>query len=740
MATIIFTDKSGKELSIDPDPLSLFGKYVVNQAVVEIAAQSDQDLSKTPQGNPSEIKDFTVPFVPLSFKQPVSLGTHDEELNIEAKTGGSLSLATGKSVFDKELYDKVNVPVDQKYLSATIKATLETDFKGKKGDLKFGFDAGADATLTSSHPVQAADPLLPAIEKSLSDFILAADLEDIIQMPPQTVASFEGTGTLKLSFELNAPLNPVQLAAVPTGVANAGIVVNLTPKLGVAVTPTLTGGYKVQVTKVDPDTVMLAYSKQAGRKLEVTLTASEGVSASAGQADLLQQFLNGVFPKDAKLPENDLKALNIGDDEIKAMEDAIKGGIQKSLQVSLQEQLDASTEHGNAFLYRIKLSGLNDESKQAINYAIDGDLGKLEGPTTGPTLAGIESLRSIATTTKEECRAFKVNLFGILNVGTLHDYIQKTKWVTDSDTNAVTIIDTDSASEVGYDIHNLAEDSRKLRRLLADGALATCIYRVSKTGYQPDIAVKCWDFELTQSAGLGQMNSYLNVASALNLNVDSARQKLATVHPPFGRTIFNAEIDLEGAQIDPLFFDEQGNPKTETTYEVIGRRALVRTLPAGLDPAIDKARRAALNDDELWKQMRAAGNFPSIRTLLEQRLGQPAGFDVLASDIFGDYLIVEWWASAMAGTARALSNLRRFLDQNKGIDPNNNSLSKLRGELNKQLEAALRKAHDRFDQPWAVAAMDDLSGHTAEASVVISNPELTLKLMRQKAGALRAAA
>ena len=740
MATIKLTDKFGNESKLDPAPLSLFGKYVIRQAAVEIAVQSDQDLAKTPQGSPSEVKDFTVPFVPLSFTQPVSLGTGNAELTIQAKTSGSMSLGSGKSIFEKELYDKVNMQADQKYLTTTVKATVDTDFSGKQGDLKFGFDAGAAATLSSSQPVKATDLLIPAIEKSLSNFILAADLEDIIHMPPQTVASFEGTGTLKLSFDLNAPISPVQLASVPTGVANMGIEVNLTPKLGVAVSPSLTGGYKVQVTKIDQDTVLLAYSKQAGRKLEVTFTANEGISATAGQVDVLQQFLNLVFPKDAKLPENDLKALNIGDDEIKAMENAIKGGIQKSLQFSLQEQLDASTEHGNAFLYRIKLSALNDESKQALHHAIDGDLSIMEGGKTFPALAGIESLRSIATTTKEQCQAFKVNLFGILNAGTFHDYIRKTTWITDTDTNAVTIIDTDSASEVGYDIYNLAEDSRKLHRLLADGALATCIYRAGKTGYQPDITVKCWAFDLTQSAGLGQMNSYLNVASGLNLNVDEARQKLATAHQPFGRTIFNAEIDLEGAHIDDLFLDEHGNPRTERTYEVIGRKALVGTLPADLDPAVDKARRTALNDDELWKQMRDAGSFPNVRSLLERLLGQPAGFEVLASDIYVDYLIIEWWADAMAEAATALSNLRRFLGQHTGVDPHNNNLSKLRGELNKKLESALRKAHDRFDQPWAVVAMDDLSGHTAEASVVISNPELTLKLRRDKAVALRTAA
>jgi hypothetical protein len=725
MAKINLKDSSGNEWNLDPDPLSLFGKYVVSHAAVEIAAQSGQEFSKSAGGGPSQIKDFTVNFVPLSLQQPVALGTNGVELTIAAKTSGCIALTSGRSILDKELYDKVDLADDQKYITTTLKATLDADVTGKQGDLKFGFDAGTDATLTSSQPVEATEPLVPAIEKSLSNFILAADLEDIIHMAPQTVASFEGNGTLKLSFEIDAPISPLQLATVPTGTANLGIAVDIAPKIGVSVAPSLTGGYKVQVTKVDPDTVLLAYSKQAGRKLEATFAASAGISVTAGGNDLLQQFLNSVFPQDAKLPENDLKALNIGDDEIKVMENAIKGGIQKSLQLSLQEQLDASTENGNAFLYRIKLSALDAASKRAINHAIDGDLSLMKA---GKALAGIENLRCIVTTTKEQCRAFKVNLFGILNAGTLHDYLQNTDWITDPDTHSVTIIDTVGASEVGYDIRNLAQDSRKLHRILADGALATCAYRASKTGYQPAMTVKCWAFDLTQSAGWGVIQSYLNVASALKIDVATASQKAANTHQPFGKTVFNAEVDLADAQIDHLFFDQYGNPHLEAEYEYAGRQALLKTLPVDLDSRIAQFRRAALNNADLWRQMRDAGSYPNVRTVLAASFGQPAGFEVLACDVYGDYLIVEWWASAMTEAAQALSNLRRFLAANKGIDPHNNSLSKLRGELNKQLKAALSAAHDRFDQPWGVVAMDDMAGQKVQASVVISSPELSLDL------------
>jgi hypothetical protein len=348
-------------------------------------------------------------------------------------------------------------------------------------------------------------------------------------------------------------------------------------------------------------------------------------------------------------------------------------------------------------------------------------------------LAGITAVRSILTDTREQSRALKLNLFGILNAGSLREFLQSSKWIVDGDTGDITVIDTIKASEAGYSIDNLAKDSRKLRHVLADGAFATCTYKASKTGYQPDIKIGFWAFDLNQTGTISLLRDYFQVATAMRLSTaDAATQELASARAPVGRTIFNAEITLDGALIDRLFFDQSGQARKKEEYEKLGREALLATLPADLDPDILKARQSAVNDDQLWQAMVRAGSFPAISSILKARYGNSAKFETVAMDIWGDYLIVEWWAEAMAGVSEPLADLRVFLSKQRITDPHNNTLSKLRGVLNARLKSVIANAHDRFSQPWGLMAMDLASGGRADAKFTISSPGLSLTLARKQ--------
>jgi hypothetical protein len=726
MATIKLGD-DGATLSVDlqPDPVSLFGKYVLHGGLNEIAAQVSRSLTKRPDGTDPEIRDWDTATTGITFKQPIPLGTSDEELSVGVS--GSMSTCKLSSLCDAELYEKVQgLPADnQKYLSMSLKATLSANFNGKAGDLKLGFDAGTDVTLTSSQPANDTDLLLPAVKASLERFMLPADIEDISRMPPLSVASVEGNGSLQLSVELDAPIDPVPLASVPTGILGASIAVSEAAKLGVKIAPSIRGGYRMQVTKLDNKSALLSYSKKKGATLEVTFTGSVGISGTAGDTDVVQSFLNAVI-LDAKLPENDIRNLGISAAEIGAIASAIKGGIQKSLQFSLQEQLDVSTEHGTAFLYRINLSALDAASRLAVSKAIDGDLSLMVG-----NLAGVSVVRSIVTDTREQSRAFRVNLFGVLNLGSVHDYIQKAEWRQDGDTGDVTLIDTTSASDIGYKINNL-DKAQNLRRILADGVLATCVYKTSQTGYQPNITADCWAFDLQEKPGRSLILSYGDVAVALGLNgAEAAKQKLLAAPPPFGRTIFNAEIRIDGTLFDSLFFDRNG-ARLLMDYEKIGRQASRQTPPPDVPEEILRVRQDALQDDVLWSQMTAKGDFQHVRAILKDRLGDVWGFDTIANLIYSDYTIVEWWGRAMSNVAKPLEDLRTYLKNQTVTDPNSNTLSKMRGNLNKQLTAAIKEVHDQFAEPWGLVAMDLASGQKAQANFLIDSGILKVFLSREK--------
>jgi hypothetical protein len=335
----------------------------------------------------------------------------------------------------------------------------------------------------------------------------------------------------------------------------------------------------------------------------------------------------------------------------------------------------------------------------------------------------------------------KLNLFGILNAGSFHDFIQKTEWITDADTGDITLIDSLNASQVGYRIDNLAKDSNKLRHVIADGELATCVYKASQTGYQPNITTSFWVFDLNQTGTLALARSYLNVAVAMNLiDGDAAKAKLTAAHVPLGRTIFNAQITLDDSLVDKVFFDQSGHARKRDEYERLGREAMLSTLPPDLDGDIFHARHNALSNDQLWKQMADAGSFPNVAAVLKPQFGNSPKFNVMAADIYGDYIIITWWASAMADVAAPLEHLRQYLKSQTITDPHNNTLSKLRGNLNKQLRTAISDAHDRFSQPWGLVVMALASGRSGDATFTISSSGIATTLSRKAKAAVAAGA
>jgi len=273
-----------------------------------------------------------------------------------------------------------------------------------------------------------------------------------------------------------------------------------------------TGEYNVQVSKLDATHVLLGYSRARGKELDVNFRSGINVSAALGSFDLISILLKALSP-DAALSVDDLKKAGLKDDEIEAISTAIQAGIERSLELAFKAELDFSDERTSAFLYEIDLSAPDDAASVAVRSALRGDLSGVEGGH----LAGVKSLRSVTGTVRERTRKLNLNLFGVLNVGSITELVQKSTFIVDPDTGDITIIDKTAASEVCLTVNNFAKDAAKLRRILADGFLATCVYRASQTGFKLNIKSRCWAFELRKSTSFSQIQEYLNMATTLGL-------------------------------------------------------------------------------------------------------------------------------------------------------------------------------------------------------------------------------
>jgi hypothetical protein len=713
MVTIHLTDQFGLDVKLDPDPASVFVKYVKGLTEANASVKDGKNISTDTVGD----YPFTTQAIGVSFQQPVPLVTTDVELCIKPNVSGCIALSAGSKLLDKTLFDKPDAkPLwGQKYLSAALEASLAGDLTDKSGDLQFGFNAGSDVVLKYSQPVNATDELVSALKTTLNSFTIPGDLEDLNGMDEKSIASVKGTGTLTFTGAVNVLTVTNPLATIAAGIPKLGaLTLQEGGSIGVTASLKFTGGYELQVSKLDANRILLAYSRMNGEALDVSITGEIGLSGGLGDFDLIKTLLQTVS-HDLQPSVNDLKKAGLSDDEIAAICSAIKGGIQRSLQVALTAALDLSDDYTKAFLYEIDLSALDDAGKLAVHSAIDGNLSALESGN----LTGVQALRSVIRATQERAVKLNLNLLGILNVGSVSDLLQTSMLVVDPDTGDITVMDKTTASNVGLTVSNLAKDGDKLRRILADGFLATCAYRTSQTGFRSNITSKCWAFTLHQSTNLDQIENYLNIAVGLGLmargDADKELAEASTIRQ-FGRSILRAESSYDDALFRILFFDALGQIRPQDYYEKTGRQAMAATLAPG-DPT-NQARLLPLTSDDVWSKM--SGGQTTFPTLF-------SGYNAVEiADIAGDYSIIKWWASAMHSLGQSLSNLLAFLNNSGVKDPNNDTFIALRGDLNETLKAVAQKTHDRFAEPWGLVAMDMASGGQSPTSLLITCPRLSL--------------
>jgi hypothetical protein len=729
MATIHLTDDFGLDVEVSPDPISVFAKYVKGLAGGHVSLKDQHDLGLDTIG--------TYPFksqcLGVCFDEPVPLGTSAVELTITPKVSGSINLDDGSDLLDSTLYARPEAQplMDQKYLSLGLHASIEGDLS-QLGDLQFGFAAGTEVVLTYSRPVAPADKLVPSLKAAFQSFTLPGDLEDLDRMAAGSITSVEGTGTLTFSGTVNllATVNP--LATVATGASFLkGLSLDGSGSIEVNTSVTLDGGYQLQVSKLDANRFLLGYFRNRGSEFDINFTSEVALTAGTKTFDLIPILLKAVS-SDVKAPSAELDeataAAGLADDDASSISDtiatAIKAGIQRNLAISFAADLDLSNEHTAAFLYEIDLAALDAGGRMAVHRALDGNLSAIDSGK----LAGISVLRTVFGTSRDQTRALTVNLLGILNVGSVRELLAESTLVIDPDTGDITITDQTTASEVGYTINNFAKDGAKLRQLLADGFLATCVYRASQTGFKTDVKSTGWAFALTQSTSYHQIEDYLNIAASLNLiSRDEAGQRLAQVQSvrQFGKTIFLAASKYDDPLFESLFLD-QGQVLPQSFYEQIGRQAMAATLPpSDPDDPIRQARLLPLTNSKVWDSM--SGGQTTFRSVLSAYKSN----EVELSDIIGDYSIIKWWAQAMHDLGVALADMQAFLKSNDVKDPNNNTFIRKRTDLDQKLERVLRQTHNRFAEPWGLVAMDMASRQRSDTSVLLTSPRLSISLSRK---------
>jgi hypothetical protein len=633
--------------------------------------------------------------------------------------------ATGSNLFDADPFRvAAKVPDQVGYASVGFQGSLDLGVSGSEGDLTFGFDKSATVALQylKAFPLGAGEPRLgEAVCQTLSAFVIPADMSDLAALGINDIATVSGQGSLKVSGGVRVSVLPNPLASVDLPLGAGTVAVKAGASVGLSASVVITGSYQVRARRTDADTIELSYLRQSGTTLKVDISASAGITAKLGDIDLIASFLGAISTD----PVGDKSLLTgLQPPEVKTLSDAIKGGLDHSLQASLDIVLAASTDDQAAFRYEIQPARLNATASDAVHRALDGDLTRLtsmeDDMQPGGILApGVKMVNSVFSKTRDRSVSLKVNLLGILNYLTVSELIRNSEILTDPVSGDVTIKETVTGNSISAVTEPMARNEA-LRKAIFDSVLATTTYRAGKAVALPELTCQQMHFALNQNTNQQIMGDYLSWLVALRLLRPEDKSAILAKFVDGGPSTCVLRTSFGDIDCASIFFD-QNNVRPLQYYLEFGRQGM-RAL---LDPdhqAIDLFRYQIL-DDGLWPTALSIGANVNLGPLVGLSTA-----DARVEYLIGDLMVITDWAAAMVNVGKLVQDIRIFVGTS---DPatlfQNNDFKKKRDSLQKNLAAMVKASKTRFDEPWGMVCLFWAGGSPNSAYAKIRAEKYTLE-------------
>ena len=640
----------------------------------------------------------------MSFKQAGSFGSTRSEWTVQAGLRSLVSTAQAGAAIagDGVFGDPILVPADQSFLAYTFSPTLSLGAGASAGDLSFGFNAASTFEYRSGKFFDLAGGAGPslgvALKALLSQATIPGDVADLEQMQTGDISSLSGSGQFRASaqFDLAAALNPL---ATPTLGLNA--IGALQIKAGASVTVgasvTFNGTYQIRVAKLDANRVSLGYYKLAASEFRLEVNASAGVSASLGGRDFLTPILSGL----STAPQADIVNLvdaGLSDTQIAEIQTAIKASIQRSLSLSLMAGFASSSRNEAVFEYEFDLSLLDASAREALHHALDGDLSALTSRDASALPPGVKLLRSQLDTMRKKSFTWKINLLGIVNVFHLTELIRTGNVLFVPSSGDLVITDSVTHKSIFVKTRPFEADAEKLCKVLMQSMVLTAAYRVS--GMRNFLGFSCSQsyFDQVANARKQVISDFLDHFVALGLIGDPEKVAfLAT--PAAGTASLALDLSLDDAAFRSLFRDAAGQPLLQEDYDSIGRKCVLQLVRPGDE---NDFRRLPMQDDNLWRQMTALGQF-SMRSVMPPQLKGDVPFALVQHD----YTVIRWWSAAMSKAAQQVAAMLNFLN---GADPetlkDNNDFKKKREALASAVTNIVKNSQPDFLDAWGILAID----------------------------------
>lgn len=718
MPTISLTDQVKAEVNAELNKDSAIAKYLKGLTKLKFDGL-----------NFANLKNVTLDQVPLNsletgitFAQPIAVGGEGSELTIDAGVSGGVKLFSSKDeqLFDPEVYgDPIAINANQFYVRLGTAVKLASEFTSESGDLSFGLGGASQIGFATYHLFEKAaggfPTALEALKETVTAFVIPRDIEDLTKMTRGTVATVEGSGSLKFSGDIDvmSVINPLASINLPEPIGAVKLSSGGSIKVGASFE--ISGAFQIRAHKVAADKVRIGYYRKRGTEFNLKAESSIGLTVAVGKFEPLAPLLKALSSD----PVADLEKLkqDLSEAQVETIKKVVEAGISRKLEIALGFELTSQATSEAAFLFEVEINKLDEAGRQVLHKALGGDLSGL--PARQESLpAGVSLVRSILTEVQKKKHAVKFNLLGIYNFISVSTLILKGKVLFERETGELIITDTATASKISASILNFAADGGKLRKVLAESVLISAAYRCSKlVTHPPELKIAHSYFELHTKTDQTVMKNNLDVFEALGLMNQPEKKEILSLATQFGRTTFYTETAYGDELVNTLFLNN-GKPRSQAEYELAGRKALALLVQSG---ERDEFRRLPASDDALWKEMTKLGQ-PSFSQIAKLQSLSKLELALVSSD----YTVIMWWAVAMKEMSEKLAEMRQFLQQNPGVDPKSEAFAKLRKSLSSKLKEVASNTKSEFGDPWGLVAMDQASGQKAAAEAMINGPTLAI--------------
>jgi hypothetical protein len=605
-----------------------------------------------------------------------------------------------------------------------VKATVAPGADITSGELEYGFTAGSTISMShyQSFATTATNPTFKtALQASLQNYVIPLAPDDLFTLGVGDVAIMEGTGSLTVSGTVNLLTSVNPLASITSFALPGTIQIQEGAAINITASFTIKGDFQIRIQKVDAGTVRMGFYRRRGADFTLQASPSVGLTAGTTNVDFISAVLGVIGPN--PFPSADqLEKAGLTQDKQQAIVGTLKAAIQRSLALSIQAELQVLSSQEAAFLYEISLNALGEDGRATIQDALRLNLSALSD-SKKPLPNGIREIQDLLTTIRTKGQNLKINVLGIYNYESVTDLTLKGTVLADPASGEIVITDSANATRISGAISFLANPD-KLRKVLAQSFLITAAYRCSGLiAHSPSLKASYWHFAENARTDSPTMAANLNVLRVLSLISAAQEQPSLPSVGDFGHSTFYVNTDYDDALSQGLFLRSDGEPRGIEEYEQIGRRALqMLILPGGED----EFRLRAWQDEATWQQVKETGGTAVNLAQLFPDLSPDTQIPVIA----GDYVLIEWWATTMAGMGKSLSAAKRFFSQNPPPASGSPAFQKVQTDLWHQMADVARNTHDRFSDPWGLVAMDLASGQQSMASAQLVSSALTLRVQR----------